>query len=154
MSAGIALSVADALVNPTRTDRPLHQQIIPQLTGASALMKDPVGNRFLDNIYDFEKDVERAYNTYSKLAKDEPEQADAYYMKTFGLQSVREEMKDIMNAVRELNKQAREIDKMTNISSEERAQFTAELKSQQNELARASYTLRRRAALAQMEVGG
>jgi hypothetical protein len=59
MSAGIALSVADALVNPSRTDRPLHQQIIPQLTGASALMKDPVGNRFLDDIYDLDKKVEQ-----------------------------------------------------------------------------------------------
>jgi hypothetical protein len=65
-------------------------------------MKDPVGNRFLDDIYDFEKDVERAYNTYNKLEKDEPEQADAYYMRTFGLQSVREEMKGVMNAMREI----------------------------------------------------
>jgi hypothetical protein len=63
-------------------------------------------------------------------------------------------MKDIMNAMRELNKQARAIDKMTDIPSEERAQLIADLKSQQNELARISYALRRRAALAQMEVGG
>jgi hypothetical protein len=53
-----------------------------------------------------------------------------------------------------LNAQAREIDKMTDIPSEERAQLIADLKSQQNELARISYALRRRAALAQMEVGG
>ena len=154
MSAGIALSVADALVNPTRTDRPLHQQIIPQLTGASALMKDPVGNRFLDDIYDLDKKVEQAYNTYKKDEKDDPEKANAYYLRTFGLQSIREEMKGVMNAIREMNAQARAIDKMTDISSEERAQLMAELKSQQNELARISYALRRRAALAQMEVGG
>jgi len=152
MSAGLAISVADALVNPSRTDRPLHQQIIPQLTGASALMKDPVGNRFLDDIYDLDKKVEQAYNTYKKEEKDDPEKANAYYLKTFGLQSIREEMKGVMKAVRDMNAQSRAIDKMTDIPSEERAQLIADLKSQQNELARISYALRRRAALAQMEV--
>ena len=152
MSAGLAISVADALVNPSRTDRPLHQQVIPQLTGASALMKDPVGNRFLDDIYDLDKKVEQAYNTYKKEEKDDPEKANAYYLRTFGLQSIREEMKGVMNAIREMNAQARAIDKMTDIPSEERAQLIADLKSQQNELARISYALRRRAALAQMEV--
>ncbi len=151
MSAGLAISVADALVNPSRTDRPLHQQVIPQLTGASALMKDPVGNRFLDDIYDLDKKVEQAYNTYKKEEKDDPEKANAYYLRTFGLQSIREEMKGVMNAIREMNAQARAIDKMTDIPSEERAQLIADLKSQQNELARISYALRRRAALAQME---
>ena len=143
MSAGIGLSIADVIVNPTRTDRPLHQTIAAQLTGASAVMKDPVGMRFLDEIYNLDKSVEQVYNTYNRRLQNDPDSAEKFLKDNFGLYVVRGEVRSTMEAIRNLNAQARAIDKMTDISSEERRQLINELRAQQNEIARDVYRLRR-----------
>jgi hypothetical protein len=146
MSAGIGLSIADVIVNPTRTDRPLHQTIAAQLTGASAVMKDPVGVRFLDEIYNLDKSVEQVYNTYNRKLQNDPDSAEKFLKDNFGLYVVRGEVRSTMEAIRNLNAQARAIDKMTDISSEERRQLINELRAQQNEIARDVYRLRRQVA--------
>jgi len=143
MSAGIALSVADVMVNPTRTDRPLHQTIAAQLTGASAVMKDPVGMRYLDEIYNLDRSVEQVYNSYNRKLKDNPEDAEKYLKDNFGLYVVRSEVRSTMEAIRALNAQARAIDKMTDLSPEERRVIINDLRTQQNDLARDVYRLRR-----------
>jgi hypothetical protein len=146
MSAGIALSVADVMVNPTRTDRPLHQTLTAQLTGASAVMKDPVGMRFLDEIYNLDRSTEQVYNTYNRKLKSDPDDAEKYFKSNFGLYVVRNEVRSTMEAIRELNAQARAIDKMTDLTPEERRLLINDLRTQQNDLARAVYRLRRQVA--------
>jgi hypothetical protein len=143
MTAGIALGVADVMINPTRTDRPLHQQLEAQFTGASALMKDPVGMRYLDEIYNIDKAVEQTYNTYNRILKTDPERADQFIKDNFGLYVVRPEVRSLMETIRELNRQAMTIDKMTDISRAERRQLINELRAQQNDVAKAVYRLRR-----------
>jgi hypothetical protein len=143
MSAGIALSVADVMVNPTRTDRPLHQTIAAQLTGASAVMKDPVGMRYLDEIYNLDRSVEQVYNSYNRKLKDNPDDAEKFLKDNFGLYVVRSEVRSTMEAIRTLNAQARAIDKMTDLSPEERRVIINDLRTQQNDLARDVYRLRR-----------
>lgn len=143
MSAGIALSIADVMVNPTRTDRPLHQTLEAQITGASAVMKDPVGMRFLDEIYNLDRSTEQVYNTYNRKLKDNPDDAEKYLKSNFGLYVTRSEVRSTMEAIRELNAQARAIDKMTDLTPEERRLLINDLRTQQNDIARAVYRLRR-----------
>jgi hypothetical protein len=143
MSAGIALSVADVMVNPTRTDRPLHQTIAAQLTGASAVMKDPVGMRYLDEIYNLDRSVEQVYNSYRRKLENNPDDAEKFLKDNFGLYVVRSEVRSTMEAIRALNAQARAIDKMTDLSPEERRVIINDLRAQQNDLARDVYRLRR-----------
>ena len=143
MSTGIALSVADVMVNPTRTDRPLHQTIAAQLTGASAVMKDPVGMRYLDEIYNLDRSVEQVYNSYRRKLENNPDDAEKFLKDNFGLYVVRSEVRSTMEAIRALNAQARAIDKMTDLSPEERRVIINDLRAQQNDLARDVYRLRR-----------
>jgi len=143
MTAGIALGVADVMINPTRTDRPLHQQLAAQVTGASALMKDPVGMRFLDEIYNIDRAVEQTYNTYNQILKTDPERADKFIKDNYGLYVARPEVRSLMESIRELNAQARAIDKMKDLSPEERRLLINDLRTQQNDIAKAVYRLRR-----------
>ena len=152
MSAGVALSVADVMVNPTRTDRPLHQHLAAQLTGASAFMKDPVGTRFLDDMYDFEDKVAQAYNTYNRLVQTDPQKADAYLLQNYGRYSVYEATKTVMESIRDLNKEAQIVDRAKDIPPDERRQIMNTLRAQQNELAQISYALRRQAQINQAEI--
>lgn len=152
MSAGVALSVADVMVNPTRTDRPLHQSLAAQLTGASAFMKDAVGTRFLDDMYDFEDKVAQAYNTYNRLVQTAPEKADAYLLENYGRYSVYEATKTVMESIRDLNKEAQIVDRAKDIPPDERRQIMNTLRAQQNELAQISYALRRQAQINQAEI--
>lgn len=152
MSAGVALSVADVMVNPTRTDRPLHQSLLAQFTGASAFMKDPVGTRFLDDMYDFEDKVAQAYNTYNRLVQTNPEKADAYLLQNYGRYSVYEATKTVMESIRDLNKEAQIVDRAKDIPPDERRQIMNTLRAQQNELAQISYALRRQAQINQAEI--
>lgn len=152
MSAGLALSVADVMVNPTRTDRPLHQSLTAQLTGVSAFMKDPVGTRFLDDMYDFEDKVAQAYNTYNRLVQTDPEKADAYLLQNYGRYSVYDAVKATMESIRDLNREAQLIDRTKDIPPDERRQIMNVLRAQQNELAQISYALRRQAQINQTQV--
>lgn len=141
--AGLALSMTDAMVNPSRTDRPLHQQLTPQLTGASALMKDAVGTRMMDEIYKLERSTEQAYNSMNRLMKNKPEEVDAYVAQNRGMLGIRPAVKAVLDDIRALNEQARLIDKDTSISSEERRKLINGLRAEQNEIAKIVYSLRK-----------
>lgn len=144
-AAGLTLSVADMVVNPSRTDRALHQQLAPQLTGASALMKTAVGTRYMDEIYDLEKRVEQVNGTYNRLMKTQPEKAEEYLRDNIGMYSIREPLQGVMGAIRTLNDAAMTIDRDVSLSPEERRKLIDELRVEQNEIARAAFSLRKQA---------
>ena len=144
-TAGVALAMTDAFINPTRTDRPLHQMLGAQLTGASAVMKDAVGTRYIDSIYDLEKDVNRVNSTYNRLLEREPEKVDEYLRDNIGLLSIRPAVSSLMKAIKELNNQASIIDRATDLTKEERRTLINQLRAQQNELAQQSEALRTQA---------
>jgi hypothetical protein len=144
-AAGLTLSMADMVVNPDRTDRPLHQQLAPQLTGASAVMKTAVGTRFMDEIYDLEKRVEQVNGTYNRLLKTQPEKAEGYLNDNIGIYSIRGPVQGIMDAIRTLNEAAMTIDRDTSLSPEERRKLIDELRVEQNEIARVVFSLRKQA---------
>jgi polyhydroxyalkanoate synthesis regulator phasin len=144
-AAGLTLSMADMMVNPNRTDRPLHQQLTPQLTGASAVMKTAVGTRYMDEIYDLEKRVEQVNGTYNRLMKTQPEKVEEYLKDNIGMYSIREPVKSIMDAIRTLNEAAMTIDRDTSLSPEERRKLIDELRVEQNDIARVVFSLRKQA---------
>jgi len=144
-TGGTALAVVDMMVNPSRTDRPLHQQLSTQLTGASAVLKNSVGTAFMDEIYNLEKRVEQVNGTYNRLIKTQPEKVEEYLKDNIGMYSIREPVKSIMDAIRTLNETAMTIDRDTSLSPEERRKLIDELRVEQNEIARVVFSLRKQA---------
>lgn len=149
-AAGLSLSVADMVVNPSRTDRPLHQQLVPQLTGAAAVMKNPVGTRYMDEIYSLENRTEQVYGTYNRLKQNDPDKAEQFLDDNIGMYEIRPAVRAVMKQIRDLNKMAMEIDKDTTLSPEERRKEIDELRAEQNEIARVVFSLRKEARDIQM----
>ena len=145
-AAGLSLSMADMVVNPDRTDRPLHQQLMPQLTGASAVMKNPVGTKYMDEIYNLENKTEQVYGTYNRLLKGtDPEKAEEFLKDNLGMYAIRPAVQAVMGAIRTLNQTAMTIDKDKSMSPEERRKAVDELRAEQNEIARQVFLLRKQA---------
>jgi hypothetical protein len=116
-----------------------------QLTGASAVMKDAVGTRYLDEVYDLEKDVNRVNSTYNRMLEREPENADEYLRKNVGLFSIRPAVSSLMKTIKELNNEAALVDRTTEIDEGERRMLINQLRAQQNEIAQQVGMLRTQA---------
>jgi len=144
-SMGLALSVSDALLYPNRTDRPLHQQIGAQITGVSAVMKDPVGTRFMDEIYDLEKRTAQVYGTYNRMLKTKPEEAEVFLLDNIGIYSIRPQVQSLMETIRVMNESTQAINRDTSLSPEERRKLIDDLRAEQNDIARQVWQLRREA---------
>lgn len=141
-SAGVMLGVMDMLVNPNRTDRPLHQSMQAQLSGASAFMKDGVGARFIDELYQLDKETTQVHNTYEHLAKSDPEKASQFVQDNKGKFVAYDMVHGIMKQVQELNKLAMEQEKQGSIPSDQRRAFMIEAKRIQNEMAKTTFQVR------------
>ena len=149
-AGGLALSIADMGLNPGRTDRPLNQQLGAQLTGLSAVTKDPIGTRQLDFIYDLEKRVEQVNGTVNRLTERKPEDVDQFIKDNIGLYSIRGPVQGVMSGIRALNQAAMMIDRDTSLSPEERRKRIDELRVEQNKLAQQAQALRKMARDIQM----
>jgi len=149
-AAGLGLSMADMMINPGRTDRPLNQQLGAQLTGLSAVTKDPIGTRQLDFIYDLEKRVEQVNGTVNRLMERKPEDVDQFIKDNIGLYSIRGPVQGVMASIRALNQAAMTIDRDTTLSPEERRKRIDELRVEQNKLAQQAQSLRKMARDIQM----
>jgi hypothetical protein len=149
-AAGLGLSMADMMINPGRTDRPLNQQLGAQLTGLSAVTKDPIGTRQLDFIYDLEKRVEQVNGTVNRLMERKPEDVDQFIKDNVGLYSIRGPVQGVMDNIRALNQAAMVIDRDTSLSPEERRKRIDELRVDQNKLAQQAQMLRKLARDIQM----
>jgi hypothetical protein len=149
-AGGLALSIADMGLNPGRTDRPLNQQLGAQLTGLSAVTKDPIGTRQLDFIYDLEKRVEQVNGTVNRLMERKPEDVDQFIKDNIGLYSIRGPVQGVMGNIRALNQAAMILDRDTSLSPEERRKRIDELRVDQNKLAQQAQMLRKMARDIQM----
>lgn len=145
-TAGTVLALTDMMFNPTRTDRPIHSSLFAQATGASALMKDKLGTRFLDDIYDLEMKVEQVYGTFNSLKESNPERAMQFLEDNYSLYSMRDVVKGYMDRIRTINQFSMRINKDTSMSGEEKRQLIDELKEYQLQIARDVLRLRKMAA--------
>jgi hypothetical protein len=150
-SAGILLGVADMLVNPNSTDRPIHRSLGAQITGASTFMKDNVGSRFIDEVYRLETEVEQAYGSYTNKLQTDPVKAGEYLKANKGLLDIRGDLRGVMQQIRQHAEVSREIDKRTDLPPDARLKSINMLREMQNDLARRAYGLRRAAAVIQHE---
>ena len=154
-AAGAVISMTDAMINPTRTDRPLHQQFAAQMTGAAAFMNDGVGSRYLSDIYDLEKSVEQVYKSYNAyLEAGEKEKAEELMDKNVGLYAVRGQVQALMEQIRTVNGFARQIDKLADEDPAARRKEINDLRKFQNEIAKDVYVIRKMASDIQQEYGG
>lgn len=142
-TAGTVLAMTDAIMNPSRTDRPMHSMLSAQLTGASAFMKDGVGTRYIDEIYNLERAVEQTYSTYNRMMTNEPERAVAFLEDNIGLYSVRPLVRAYMEQIKDLNALSIKIDKMEGVTPQEKRDMITELKMSQAEIARDVFRLRK-----------
>ena len=70
------LLMTDALINPTRADRPLHQ-----MPFASLFVYDTTGGRAKNEFFDLQEKVGRANSTYQSMKDTNPTKAVEYYAK-------------------------------------------------------------------------
>jgi hypothetical protein len=82
MMGSTTLLATDALVNPTRPDRPLYQ-----LPFASIFLYDTIGGKAKTEFYDLRERVATAITTYNDLKDKNPEKAEAYGEKNANLLS-------------------------------------------------------------------
>jgi hypothetical protein len=140
---GITLEISDSLINPTRTDRPLHRSLVPMLTGVSAYMNDPVGGRYLSTAYQLSEQVERVEASYNKRLNNDPESAAKFLERNYGAYSVRPAVKGLMDDIRQLNADARAVDKMSGqLTPEERREAIDLIRMRQQQIARRSLEIR------------
>jgi hypothetical protein len=150
--AGPLLAVGDAFINPSRTDRPLHQMLGMQLTGASAFVKDALSSKSMDELYKLEKRSAQAYNTFNELAKSgDMDKAQAAFEDNYGYISVYKDVSALLREVAELSKAAREIDKDASMTPDERRQAINQLRVLQNEYAQDVFRLQKMARDLQRE---
>lgn len=94
-TGALALTMMDAIANPTRPDRPLHKMMVPQLTGSSAFMKDIVGSRWQNQFYEIYEKTTQAANTYKKLEETDPGAAAAFAQDNLGYLMVEDYVRSI-----------------------------------------------------------
>jgi hypothetical protein len=70
------LLMTDALINPSRADRPLHQ-----MPFASLFVYDTTGGRAKNEFFDLQEKVSRANSTYLSMKDTNPTKAVEYYAK-------------------------------------------------------------------------
>lgn len=151
--SGIILSVGDTLINPSRTDRPLHQMIASQVTGASAFMKGALASKAMDRLYNLEKDSVEAKMGLDKLLEGtDTDKAADHYQKYYGYIMVYDDVQSLMREVSDLSKTAREIDKAEAMPPEERRQAINMIRVMQNEYARRAATLSTTARTLQLQM--
>jgi hypothetical protein len=75
-TAALTTMVTDSLLNPTRTDRPLHKWLL-----FSNYMYDPVGTRRMGEFYETREKVGQLHNSLTELAKVDVNAAIAFQEK-------------------------------------------------------------------------
>jgi hypothetical protein len=79
-TAALGLAVADQMINPNKTDRPLHQ-----IVGMAPFAYDPVGTRRTTEFYDLREKVVQSQNSLNQMLKTDPDRAAAFAEKNASL---------------------------------------------------------------------
>lgn len=132
MAGSTGLLVTDALLNPTRPDRPLYQ--IPM---TNIFLYDTMGGRAKTEFYDLRERVGQAKSTYDALLERDPEKADAYMEKHGDMIAlapvVNASLQDLSNVRRVRNLLEQGSDEMVGIDGKERRELIDELRGYENE---------------------
>jgi hypothetical protein len=137
MAGSTTLLMTDAMLNPSRPDRPLYQ-----MPFTSIFLYDTVGGRKKAEFYDLRERVGQADATYKDLLKTDPEKAQKFLESKESLIAaaplINATLRDLsqMRALRTMVEQGSE--EMLGMSGEERRELIDEIRGSENELV--SYT--------------
>ena len=132
LAGSTTLLATDAMLNPTRPDRPLYQ-----MPFASIFLYDTIGGRAKNEFYDFQNKAAQAENTFNDMMKNDPEKAVQYLEKNEALISVapmlNASLEELSN-LRRLRMMAEQgSDEMVGMTGEERRKFIDEVREAENE---------------------
>ncbi len=132
MAGSTTLLVTDALVNPTRPDRPLYQ-----LPFASIFLYDTIGGKAKTEFYELREKVGMAVTTYNDLKDKNPEKAEAYGEKNANLLSVAPTINQYLKQLNDLGRLRRLLEQgteeMLGMTGEERRKEIDEIRKAENE---------------------
>ena len=137
MAGSTTLLMTDAMLNPSRPDRPLYQ-----MPFGSIFLYDTVGGRKKAEFYDLREKVGQADATYKDLLKTDPEKAQKFLESKEALIAaapmVNATLRDLsqMRALRTMVEQGSE--EMLGMSGTERRELIDEIRQSENEMV--SYT--------------
>jgi hypothetical protein len=137
MAGSTTLLMTDAMLNPSRPDRPLYQ-----MPFGSIFLYDTVGGRKKAEFYDLREKVGQADATYKDLLKTDPEKAQKFLESKEALIAaaplINTTLRDLsqMRALRTMVEQGSE--EMLGMSSAERRELIDEIRESENEML--SYT--------------
>lgn len=133
MMGATTLMATDALVNPTRPDRPLYQ-----LPFASIFLYDTIGGKAKTEFYDLRERVGTAVTTYNDLKDKNPEKAEAYGEKNANLLSAAPTINQYLKQLNDLGRIRRLLEQgteeMLGMTGEERRKEIDEIRRAENEL--------------------
>jgi hypothetical protein len=137
MAGSTTLLMTDALLNPSRPDRPLYQ-----MPFTSIFLYDTVGGRSKVEFYELREKVGQADSTFKDLLKTDPAKAEKFLEANEALISaaplINDTLRDLskMRALRTMVEQGTE--EMLGMSGKERRELIDEIRTSENELV--SYT--------------
>jgi len=137
MAGSTTLLMTDAMLNPTRPDRPLYQ-----MPFTSIFLYDTIGGRKKAEFYDLRERVGQADATFKDLLKTDPAKAEKYLEKNQALIAaaplINDTLRDLsqMRALRTMVEQGSE--EMLGMDGKERRELIDEIRESENEML--SYT--------------
>jgi hypothetical protein len=128
MAGSTTLLMTDAVLNPTRPDRPLYQ-----MPFASLFMYDTTGGRSKNEFYDLQEKVGQADATFKMLQETNPEKAGEYMEKNAALLQAAPMVNDTLRQLSEFRKMrgmyTNASDEMLGMTGKERREAIDELET-------------------------
>lgn len=148
-TGSLALAIGDAIINPSRADRPVHKMVASQLTGASAFMKDEVGTRWQNQFYDLYEKTTQVANTYRKLGETDPLEADEYAKENIGYLMLEDAVRAVHKDMSSFREQLEYVQNSQDLDPEQKREIIVEINKMRAALA--SRVISLRAAVNQYE---
>jgi len=135
-SGALLLAMGDEILAPERADKTTARSVLAQLTGASALMVDPVGRKQLNEFFDLYEKLDKVGSSLKYLEEKDPEEAVKYAREHEAELNVLDEAKIIYQNIQVLNKDAQEVDLDKSMSGKQKLQAISKIVRDQNLTAR------------------
>jgi len=132
MAGSTTLLITDAILNPTRPDRPLYQ-----MPFASLFLYNTEGGRAKNEFYDLQEKVGQADATFKSLRETAPDKALAYYEKNANLLAVAPILNNSLQQLSKSRKLRQQLETLTDeqlgMTSKERREAIDSILKQEND---------------------
>ena len=132
MAGSTTLLITDAILNPTRPDRPLYQ-----MPFTSLFLYNTEGGRAKNEFYDLQEKVSQANDTFKSLRETSPDKAVAYYEKNANLIAVAPILNSSLQQLSKSRKLRQQLETLTDeqlgMTSKERREAIDSVLKQEND---------------------